>query len=125
VPTQLGQLLLALRTQLTAAMQLSSNCELQETTASDASLGLRAAGCFVTDGMDPSSATLGCSEELRAGYDETLPQYEVLEQGKAPKDTGPGSGPSRKEPSAGTILKAVRFAPGTQVGCEEARDIMF
>jgi hypothetical protein len=124
VPTQIGQLLLGLRTQLTAAMQLSSDCELQETTASDASLGLRAAGCFVTDGTDPSTATLGCSEELRASYDETLPQYEVLEKGKAPKASGPGAGPSRKEPSAGTILKAVRFAPGTQVGCEEARGIM-
>lgn len=125
VPTQIGQLLLGLRTQLTAAMRLSSDCELQETTASDASLGLRAAGCFVTEGTDRSTATLGCSEELRASYDDTLPQYEVLEKGKAPKGGGPGAGPSRKEPSAGTLLKAVRFAPGTQVGCEEARGIMF
>ena len=124
VPTEIGQLLLGLRAQLTAAMQLSSSdCELKEVKASDASVDLRAAGCFVTDGTYPSTAILGCSEELRAGYDETLPRYEVLEQGKTPKCSGSGSGPSSKEPSAGTILKAVRFAPGTQVGCEEARGI--
>jgi len=125
MPTQIGQLLVGLRTQLTAAMSISPACELQEVNASKAAIDLRAAGCFVADGTDPATAMLGCSEQLRASYDETLPHYDVLEQGKAPKSSGSGPGPNRKEPSAGTLLKAARFAPGTDISCEQARSIMF
>jgi len=114
-----------LRTQLTASLQLAPDCQLQESSASRASIALRAAGCFVMDGTDPATATLGCSEELRASYDETLPQYEALEEGKAPKGSAPGPGSGRGEDSKGTILKVVRFAPGTQVGCEQVRATMF
>lgn len=123
VPTPIGRLQLGLRTQLTAAMQLSADCKLHEPTASDASLDLRSAGCFVMEGVDPASASAGCSEELRANFDETLPHYDALEKGEAPSsNTGPGTTKPAGKPSEGTVLKAVRFAPGTPVTCEQLRD---
>lgn len=120
---QIGRLLLGLRTQLTAAMKLAPDCALEQSTASEATVDLRSAGCFVMDGTDPASASLGCSEELRDGYDQILPHYEVLEKGKVPGSSSPG--PGRPEESPGTLLKAVRFEPGTQVDCERARALMF
>jgi hypothetical protein len=121
MPTELGNLLVGLRVQLTAAMKLNPDCQLNDLTASDAAIDLRAAGCFVMDGTDPASASMSCSEELRASFDETLPKYEVLEKGAAPKQGGSG----KKQESTGPILQAVRFAPTTQVGCEQARSVTF
>jgi hypothetical protein len=87
--------------------------------ASDTSLDMRAAGCFVMSGADPMSANLGCSEELRASYDEILPQFEALEAGDTPRGSG------KKPVSEGTALRVVRFAAGTQVSCEQVRNAMF
>lgn len=121
VPTQIGSLLLGLRTQLTAAVELAPDCQLQESSASKASVDLRSAGCLVPEGMDPTSASFSCSEELRIGYDETLPQFEALEKGKAPKS----SGPARANESAGPLLKVIRFEPGAPVDCDQVRNITF
>lgn len=121
MPTELGNLLVGLRTQLTAAMKLTPDCQLTDLTASDAALELRSAGCFVMDGTDPASANASCSEELRASFDETLPEYEALEKGDATKHGGPG----KKLASDGPILKAVRFAQGTRVDCEQVRSAKF
>jgi hypothetical protein len=121
MPTVLGRLLVGLRAQLTAAMQLDPDCQLKEVSATDASLDLSAAGCFVMDGSDPASANMGCSEQLRAGFDQTLPDFEALEKGDLFKQSGPG----KKQPSNGPILQALRFAPGSQVSCEQVRSSKF
>lgn len=118
-PIQLGQLLLGLRTQLTAAMQLSPTCELEQSAASDPAIELRAAGCFVAEGMDPTTAMLSCNEELRANYDTALPGFSALEPGATPKRAGPGS--ERQEPSVGPVLKAVRFGSNEAVSCDQVR----
>jgi hypothetical protein len=122
-PAPIGGLQLGLRTQLTAAMELTSDCKLHEVKASGAALDLRSAGCFVMDGVDPTSANAGCSEELRANFDATLPHYVALEKGEAPSSSsGPGPAKPADKRSEGTLLKAIRFAPGTQVTCEQLRN---
>jgi hypothetical protein len=121
MPTQIGRLLLGMRAQLTAAMRLAPDCKISDVVASDATLDLRSAGCFVTSGTNPTSASSECSEQLRTGIDQTLPSYEVLEAGEIPDL----SNVSNKRPSAGTILKAVRFAPGSHVSCDQVRKAKF
>jgi hypothetical protein len=113
-----GRLPLGLRTQLTAAMRLAPDCTLSDVTASDASVGLRAAGCFVTAGADPATASAGCSEEIQAEVDRSLPSYEVLDQGDLPS-----RGAGNTKPSAGTLLQVVRLP--AQPDCAAVRKAMF
>jgi hypothetical protein len=114
-----GRLLVGLRTQLTAAMQVAPDCKLSEITASQASVGLHAAGCFVTSGTDPMSANAGCSEEIRAEVDRSLPSYEVVAKGDMSGPSTIGAG----KPSTGTVLQVVKLP--AQPDCEAVRSAMF
>ena len=106
-PVSIGHLPVGLRAQLTAALQLSSDCTLRDAKASDATIDLRGAGCLAPQGSDPATTTSSCSDQLRARYDDVLPQYAT----------------PRKNPQ--TTLNVVRFAPGTKVTCEQVRSAMF
>jgi hypothetical protein len=114
----LGRLLLGLRTQLTAAIALEPSCAPRGATASDATLDIASAGCFVSDGTDPATATLSCSEDLRMGVDESLPDYVVLKSGERPDD----SEVTVRKKSEGPLLQVV---PLTTAGCEQVRSAQF
>lgn len=114
-----GRLLLGLRTQLTAAMKLAPDCKLSDITASDATVGLRSAGCFVTAGADPMTATKNCTEESRAQVDSSLPSYKVLDKGRG--GLGMGMGPVK--PGTGTLLQVVKLP--AQPDCDAVRSAMF
>jgi hypothetical protein len=113
-----GRLPLGLRAQLTAALKLDPACSLSELSATAVSLGVRAAGCL--QAID-AGASAGCTEEIRAAFDESLPNYEVL----GPGDVPAADGVRNKKPSEGPILKALRFPAPAAISCEQVRAAMF
>jgi hypothetical protein len=122
--TQLGSLPLGLHAQLTAAMQLAGDCQLLEPKASEATLGVRYAGCLAEPSAGPAGpggSGSACSEALRSGVDQTLPSYQVLGKDEAPAP----SNLSDRQKSSGPTLQAIRFAAGEAVSCERVRSAMY
>lgn len=115
---QIGRMPLGLRAQLRAALKLDATCTVSEPSASAASIDIRAANCLLeVDAITSPS----CNEMYRNFIDESLPSYETLARGEEPS----ASDASDTEPSTGSVLQVVRFAPGEAASCEAVRAIKF
>lgn len=108
---------LGLRTQLSAAVDLGADCRVSSASASSQTIGLRSAGCTFRMGAGGPTGPMGgsttCNDELSYMVDESLPPYEVLAAGAKPASWLPSS--------RGPELKAVHFAAGQPVSCEQVR----
>ena len=132
-PGESGRILLGLRAQLSAAVKLAPDCRVAEAYGALQALDLRAAGCMLSNAnwaagngngngngnMAPSETP--CPEELRLAADQGMPNYQVLSPGQAPTVSATGRDTSS---SRGTVLRAVRFAPGAMPTCEQVRMAM-
>lgn len=118
--SQAQHLLLALRAQLSAAVEIAADCRIDRASATAQSLDLRAAGCaFQTV---PDAGSTSCPDELRSTIDQSLPQYHVLNAGEAPSASMPARDTAA---SSGPVLKVLRLPTGPLLTCRQVRDAMF
>jgi hypothetical protein len=118
------RLLLALRTQLSAAVITAADCHIDHAAGTVQLLDLRAAGCNFQSMGQPAldAGNTNCPDELRGAIDQSLPQYHVLATGEMPSATTPARDTTL---SLGAQLSAIRFDPAMPVSCRQVRDAMF
>jgi hypothetical protein len=115
-----SRLLLAVRTQLTAAVELNADCSVRQASGGTGAIDLRSAGCvYPSSGSGPTqppgmSGSASCPAQVRATIDQSLPQFHALAAGEKPN--------SFSVASRGPELTTVRFAPGAAVTCEQVRE---
>jgi hypothetical protein len=128
------RLLIGLRTDLTASLNLGADCRVAQATGSANAIELRAAGCIYQNAWggpmqpmqpmqpmaaDPMSAS--CPTELRAAIDGNLPQFHVLVAGEAPSTNDPTRPESA---STGPLVRAVVLDANAPADCQQVRDAL-